>query len=137
MPTDQLENDLRDARARVEELEHELAKLREGVADAVLLLSGESGDDVDALRDATGQIDRLLAGDDVDAGLDLQGFARAIEERMLLPHARAVLRGAVFTTDASGGWACHVLGPDDSLIGYTAPTEVDALRKAIKQALRH
>ena len=137
MPTDELELQLRDARSRVEELEHELAKLREGVADAVLLLSGESGDDVDALRDATGQIDRLLAGEDVDAGLGLQGFARAIEERMLLPHARTVLVGEVTTArDDLGNWQCFVLAPWYRR-AYTAPTEADALRKAIKQAPRH
>ena len=136
MPTDELELQLRDARARVEELEHELAKLREGVADAVLLLSGESGDDVDALRDATGQIDRLLAGEDVDAGLDLQGFARAIEERMLLPHARTVLRGDVFVTVEGYFWACHVRARDSTHC-YTASTEGGALRIALKQAPRH
>ena len=136
MPTDELEVQLRDARARIEALEYELAKLREGVADAVLLLSGESGDDVDALRDATGQIDRLLAGEDVDAGLDLQGFARTIEERMLLPHARAVLRGDVFVTVEGYFWACHVRARDSTHC-YTASTEVGALRIALKQAPRH
>ena len=136
MPTDELELQLRDARSRVEELEHELAKLREGVAEAVLLLAGERGDDVDALRDATGQIDRLLAGEDVNAGLDLQGFARAIEERMLLPHARTVLRGDVFVTVEDSLRVCHVRTRDGTHC-YTASTEVDALRKAIKQAPRH
>ena len=136
MPTDELENDLRDARARIEALEYELAKLREGVADAVFLLSGEDSSDDDDLRDATGQIGRLLAGEDVDAGLDLQGFARTIEERMLLPHARAVLRGDVFVTVEGYFWACHVRARDSTHC-YTASTEVGALRIALKQAPRH
>ena len=83
MPIDDLQAELRDAQARIEALEHELTQLREGVADAVLLLSGESGDDVDALRDATGQLDRLLAGLDVGVGLDLHGLARTTERLRL------------------------------------------------------
>lgn len=62
--------------ARLSEL---LAEYRAAVGDAVTLL-GHDGDSPDDLRDAVGQIARLLAGEDLDRN-DLTGLAEDVRKR--------------------------------------------------------
>lgn len=64
--------------AEAEELRHERDTLTIAIAEHVEALGGE-GNDGDALRDSLGQIERLLAGKDIDAGLNLQGVAGQVE----------------------------------------------------------
>lgn len=62
-------------------LSERLAAYQSTVADVVSLL-GHSGDDPDDLRDAVGQIERLLAGEDQESN-DLTGLAETLRLALL------------------------------------------------------
>lgn len=57
-------------------LSEQLIAYREAVAEAVALL-GHTGCEPEDLRDAIGQLERLLAGKDLDRN-DLRGFAEQV-----------------------------------------------------------
>lgn len=79
-----------DRQALAEEvarLSEQLAEYRSAVADVVALL-GHVGDSPDDLRDAVGQLERLLAGDDVER-TDLTGLAEQVR-RALWDRQRAL-----------------------------------------------
>ena len=71
----------------VARLSEQLAEYREAVADAVELF-GHAGDSPDDLRDAVGQLERLLAGEDVERD-DLTGLAEQVR-RALWDRLRAL-----------------------------------------------
>lgn len=67
-----------DLQARIQALAEGLAEYKSTVADAAALLGHRGSEPID-LRDALGQIERLVAGHDLDRS-DLTGLAEAIRK---------------------------------------------------------
>ena len=72
-------------RRELEALTHERDALNEAIAEHVEALGGE-GNDATALEDSRRQLERLIAGDDLDCGVEFEGIAGQVEALTWLVH---------------------------------------------------
>ena len=116
------DEELHNARARIEELEAALQTQREAIADATEQL-GHEGFGADDLRDAVGIVSRLLEGKDLDCGIEYVGIAAEVEklvskanERWLLAYSddAAEWKTIVHLLLREGEtWACAIESADN------------------------